>query len=109
MATARSLVAGFRGLGVEERSGDARTAPVAYLPLTAGLPSVAAIGAFATFEDHRHVRIVLVVVDHLVEELGLELSWDHAIDHPVPIVGPAARGGRSPGRPGRPDRPARSM
>src|SRR6187401_75706 len=99
MATARSLVAALWSLGVEERAGDAWTAPVACLPLTAGLSPVAAIWALATFQDHRHVRIVLVVVDHLVEELGLELSRDHAIDH-ARIVGPAARGERSPGRPG---------
>src|SRR5687767_13727017 len=81
MATGRILVVGFSALGIEERARDARPAPVAGLALAAGLAAVAAIRPFAALEDDRHIRVVLVVLDHLLEELGLELPRDHAIDH----------------------------
>src|SRR5207244_2957406 len=41
------------------------------------------VGSLATVDDHRHVRVVLVVLDHLVVELARELPRDHAVDHPV--------------------------
>src|SRR5882724_10576302 len=47
----------------------------------------AAVGALTAIDDHRHVRVVLVVLDHLVEELRFELARDHAIDHLQLIVG----------------------
>ena len=46
-----------------------------------------AVGALAAVDDDRHVRVVLVVVDHLVVELVGELTRDHAIDHRLLIVG----------------------
>ena len=62
------------------------------LALAAGSPAVpAAVGPLAAVDDDRHVRVVLVVLDHLVEELGLELTRDHAIDHAPRIVGSAFR------------------
>ena len=74
-----------------------------------------AIGAFATIDHHRHVRVVTVVLDHLVEELRLELLGDHAVDHRLSVGSRSARsraqrgispspptGGRYSGRSGRP-------
>src|SRR6478672_9887094 len=64
--------------------GDPRAPAVARLALLEELrlrlPG-AAVGALAAVDDHRHVRVVLVVLDHLVEELGLELARNDAIDH----------------------------
>ena len=50
-----------------------------------GLP-VRAVGTLAAVDDDRHVRVVLVVVDHLVVELVGELPRNHAIDHRGRIV-----------------------
>src|SRR4249919_3040142 len=106
MATARSL---FVGLGLEERARNPGAAPVAQLALAAGLAALPAIGPRAAIEDDGHVRVVLVVLDHLVEELGLELAGDHAVDHPDLIVRsglPLARAVRSPALPGHRLRPS---
>src|SRR5438874_1354699 len=89
VATRRGyLLAGQVRVGKGSR--DPRAAPVARLALLdelgLGLPG-AAIGALAAVDDHRHVRIVLVVLDHLLVELRLELARDHAIDHLRLIVG----------------------
>src|SRR5436189_244787 len=43
--------------------------------------AAAAVGSLAAVDDHGHVRVVLVVLDHLVVELVGELPRDHAIDH----------------------------
>ena len=40
-----------------------------------------AVGPVAPVDDHRHARVVGVVGDELVVELGLELGRDHAVDH----------------------------
>src|ERR671911_1543443 len=98
--------------GVREGSRDARPAAIARLALLAlrcGL-ALASVVSRAAVDDHRHVRVVLVVLDHLVEELVLELRRDHAEDHSL-IVGRysgSARGGRCRGRAGRRPPGARS-
>src|SRR6266480_1977773 len=89
VATGRGyLFAGEVRIG--ERAWDPRAPAVARLALLEELglrlPG-AAVGAFAAVYDHCHVRVVLVVLDHLVEELRLELARDHAIDHLQLIVG----------------------
>src|ERR671934_261747 len=66
-----------------------RAAAVADRPLLvelAGRLARATVGALAAVDDDRHVRVVLVVVDHLVVELVGQLARDHAIDHAL-IVG----------------------
>src|SRR5690348_15674826 len=66
-----------------------RAAAVADLPFALellGRLSVPAIGPLASVDDDRHVRIVPVVLDHLVVQLGLELARDHAVDHPDSLV-----------------------
>ena len=52
---------------------------------------VAAVGARAPVDDHRHARVVRVVGDELVEELGLELARDDAVDHGLSLRRNAAR------------------
>src|SRR5919197_829680 len=77
-------------VGVRERPRDARAPPVARLQLLAELGrrlARATVGPLTAVDDHRHVRVVLVVLDHLVVELVGELTRDHAIDHPFLIVG----------------------
>src|SRR6266487_1182940 len=68
-----------------------RAAPVADRPLLLVLEPLlafrAAIGPVAAIDDDGHVRIVLVVVDHLVVELVGELAGNDAIDHRPLIVG----------------------
>src|SRR5215204_5572021 len=98
--------------GVREGPRNARPAAVAGLALLALRRRLAlsAIGALAAVHDHRHVRVVLVVLDHLVEELILELGRDHAIDHAL-IIGRGsvcARGERCRGQAFRPPRGAHS-
>src|SRR5207244_4545887 len=44
------------------------------------------IGARAAVDDHRHVRVVLVVRDHALEELAFEFTRYHAIDHCRPTI-----------------------
>src|SRR5438445_531424 len=84
VATGTSLVRRLGGrVGVRERAGRTLAPPVADDPVAAVLLAGAAVGALPPVDDDRHVRVVLVVLDHLVEELRLELSWDHAIDHPA--------------------------
>src|SRR5690349_13135794 len=61
-----------------------RTTPVTDRALPAVLAPVAAVFAFAAVDDDGHVRVVPIVVDHLLEELVLELARDHAVDHPPP-------------------------
>src|SRR2546425_3279653 len=102
-------------------------------PLAAEALMVAPIPAPAPVNDHGHVRVVLVVLDHLLVELIGELGWDHAVDHPAsdcrdgfrgrytqnkgqtpPGSVPScfervARGGQSPERGGRPPRCVRSI
>src|SRR4051812_12466698 len=91
---------------VGERPRDARAAPVGDLAALLELARILAgapIGAFAAVDDHRHVRVVPVVLDHLLVELALELAWDDAIDHAltIRIEGDSARAVRRPSRGGR--------
>src|SRR5215218_10096173 len=74
------------GFGFEERARDPRAPPVAQLALAARLgAALAPVGAGAAIDDDGHVGVVLVVLDHLVEELGLELTRDHAVDHGLSV------------------------
>src|SRR5512133_2002298 len=82
MATASIL---FVGLGLEERAWNPWSAAVARLSLAARLTLRTAVGARAAVDDDRHVRVVLVVLDHLFEELVLELARDDAIDHALSV------------------------
>src|SRR5215213_740138 len=68
---------------VGERPRDPRAAAVARLPLLAlgRLRSLTPVGPRTPVDDHGHVRVLLVVLDHPVVELVLELRRDHAIDH----------------------------
>src|SRR5215208_5914434 len=86
-------------LGVEEGAGDARPAPVASNALAAGLagPGLSAIRALAPVDDDGNVRVVLVVLDHLAEELVRELTRDHAVDHGLSVGRYTAKDTRSPG------------
>src|SRR5580765_4852767 len=74
-------------VGLRERARNARPATVADLALASVRLSLTPVRALASVDDHAHVRIVLVVVDHLLEELRLELARDNAIDHRVLSVG----------------------
>src|SRR5215207_7303672 len=85
VATAAILV---RRVGAGERARGPRPAAVANLALV----------TLAAVDDDGYVRVVLVVLDHLVVELVLELARDDAIDHGARIVGASwvdARSGRS--------------
>src|SRR5438045_1204781 len=67
--------------GVREGPGHAWTAPITdFAPLPEGGIVLAGtpIGALAAIDDHRHIRVVLVVLDHLLVELAFELAWDDA-------------------------------
>src|SRR5205807_6424424 len=80
---------------VRERSRRARPASVAggaLLLELAGRLASPPILAFSPVDDHRDVRIVLVVLNHLVVELVGELGRDHAVDHPAPKCRDGARG-----------------
>src|SRR6476660_1972033 len=57
------------------------------LVLEPRLPLLATIGPVAAVDYDRHVRVVLVVVDHLVVELVGELAGNDAVDHRPLIVG----------------------
>src|SRR5215210_2732843 len=72
-----------RRIRAREGAGRSRPAAVADGAQPAVLASLAAVVALTAVDHDRHVRVVLVVLDHLVEELVLELSRDHAIDHPA--------------------------
>src|SRR4051794_19865988 len=80
LATAGTLL---RRVGVGERSRCARPPAVPDRALAAEDAALAPVFPFAPVEDDGHVRVVLVVLDHLVEELVLELARNHAIDHPA--------------------------
>src|SRR3954470_12496624 len=94
-------------LGLRERPRDAGAPAVSDHTLAAVGLALAPVGPLAAVDHHRHVRVVLVVVDHLVEQLGLELARNHAIDHRRLSVGmngasaSAARCERCPARAGR--------
>src|SRR6266550_3629879 len=68
-----------------------RAAAVAHrtllLVLEALLGFLAAVSSLAAIDDDGHVRVVLVVVDHLVVELVGELARNDAVDHRRRIVG----------------------
>src|SRR5437868_5279594 len=74
----------LRDVGVREGARDARATPVpdgaVPAPALAGSPVRTGLTAV---DDHGHVRVVLVVLDHLVEKLVLELRRNHAVDHPA--------------------------
>src|SRR4051794_27925562 len=84
----RGRLVGRVGLG--ERARDARPAPVAgdpsFLELRAGLLVAPVRPVLAAIDDHRHVRVLPVVLDQLVVELALELSWDDAVDHVLSLT-----------------------
>src|SRR5215204_4874655 len=97
VATAAILV---RRVGAGERARGPRPAAVANLALATLVlvPSGAPVVTLAAVDDDGYVRVVLVVLDHLVVELVLELARDDAIDHGARIVGASwvdARSGRS--------------
>ena len=56
---------------------------------------VAAVGAFAAVDDHRHVRVVLVVLDEVAKRIRLELARDDAEDHSSSVGVSSARGSPS--------------
>src|SRR5215207_9331657 len=68
-------------VGVEEGSGSPRTAAVADLALPARALAFSPVRAGAPVDDHLDVRVGLVVLGQLVEELVCELGWDDAVDH----------------------------
>src|ERR671934_1979565 len=76
------------GRRVREGARDPRAPPVARLTpfteLSRRLPRTSIV-ALAAIDDHRHVRVVLVVLDHLVVELVRELGRDHAVDHRLSV------------------------
>src|SRR5829696_1096371 len=97
VATAAILV---RRVGAGERARGPRPAAIANLALATLVlvPSGAPVVTLAAVDDDGYVRVVLVVLDHLVVELVLELARDDAIDHGARIVGASwvdARSGRS--------------
>src|SRR2546423_4048075 len=75
------LRSGLRRVDIRERPGNARAAAVAdrspllHLGRRLVLPSVRSL---SPFEDDGDVRVALVVLDHSVEQLCLELGRDHA-------------------------------
>src|SRR6185436_4623672 len=74
-------------VGLRERAWNAGPAAVADLAFASVGFALAPVRAVAAVDDHAHVRVVLVVVDHLLEELGLELARDNAVDHRALSVG----------------------
>src|ERR687897_1133271 len=100
-------------VGPEEGARSPRPAAVADLALPACALAFSPVRAGAPVDDHLDVRVVLVVLGQLVEQLVGELGWDDAVDHRAPrrILGTraaSARGARSAGRSCRPAGPARS-
>src|SRR3954467_13838413 len=73
----------LRRVGLGERSRCASPPAVPDRALAAEDAALAPVLTFAAVEDDGHVRVVLVVLDHLLEELVLELARNHAIDHPA--------------------------
>src|ERR1700751_730294 len=67
--------------------GGAASHPPVLLVLEPRFPFFAAVGPVAAVDDDGHVRVVLVVLDHLVVELVGELPRNDAIDHGPLIVG----------------------
>src|SRR5215204_5473528 len=82
MATASIL---FVGLSLEERTWNPGPAAVSRLALPASLARRTPVGARAAVDDDRDVRVVLVVLDHLFEQLVLELARDDAVDHALSV------------------------
>src|SRR5260221_11655586 len=81
-------------VGVREGPRSTSAAAVADLALLFELNigrAVTPVGAVAPVNDHRHVRVVLVVLDHLLEEVALELLGDHAIDRALSVRTLSAR------------------
>src|SRR3954447_13259561 len=78
------------GVGLRERPRDAPAAPVtrdAPLGELRARQLVAAVRpVFAAVDDHRHVRVLAVVVDELVVELAFELARDDAVDHGLSVT-----------------------
>src|SRR6476659_2198121 len=80
LATAETLL---RRVGLGERSAGAGAAAVPAHALAAEDAARASVLALTPVDDDRHVRVVLVVLDHLRVELVLEFPRNHAIDHPA--------------------------
>src|ERR1700752_3146145 len=76
--------------------------PVPHCPpllvLEPRIPLLAAVSPLAAVDDDGHVRVVLVVLDHLVVQLVLELAGNDAIDHRSLIVGRESADIAPPGR-----------
>ena len=93
--------------------GAGRGSPAAPRTRRRRRPSGSPVGPLAPVDDHGDVRVVLVVLDHLVVQLVVELRRDDAIDHALIVRRDAGRRqsvrrARSPGRAGRPARCVRS-
>ena len=78
-----------------------------------GRPAAPPVGPVAPVDDHGHRGVVGVVRDEPVEELGLELARDDAVDHALSLrperrESGCTRRGRCRGRCGRPRPCARS-
>src|ERR1051325_2727384 len=81
----------FGRLGLRERARGPSPATITDLALAAERAALAPVLALAAVDDDGDVRVVLVVVDHLVEELVLELPRNHAVDHLAPDCRSAPR------------------
>src|SRR3954468_13719942 len=82
-AVATAAILALGRVRAREGAGRSCSASIADRALPAVLATLAPIVALTAIEDDRHVRVVLVVLDHLFVELVLELSRDHAVDHPA--------------------------
>src|SRR6266566_678919 len=88
VAVAMTAILVARGLRLRERPRGAGAPAIAdRATLLVGVVELgrATVGAIAPVDDHRHVRVVLVVVDHLLVEVGLELARNDAEDHDLTI------------------------
>ena len=71
----------YSGGSVPRKVPGARGPAVADLALPARALAFSPVRAGAPVDDHLDVRVVLVVLGQLVEQLVGELGWDDAIDH----------------------------
>src|SRR4051794_15885554 len=78
--TVTRLIAGVRRREAARGPALATIADLAALVVLAARHA-APVGTLAAVDDDGHVRVVLVVGDHLVVELVRERLRDHAVDH----------------------------
>ena len=76
-----TALGGAGRIGVEEASGLPATATLAQRPLPTERRVLAPLLTPATVDDDRHLGVVLVALEHLVEELGSKLTREDAVDH----------------------------